>query len=991
MQNSIRKSIFNWSLVAATFTVGFFVALFPLESAAATTRVSLPATDFTLVNGATYTVDGDTPEGSWLIPLATQSSYTETISMGSSFAAGTVSVFLKVLDYDSSQTFTYTVAGVTSSSQAFNDRDNPTIYWSTLNSITTAGSSSSLTLTFTRATAHNIRLMHIYVTSDANESVFRDDAVRSYNYPTTSDTVTGSATFNFIPNSSFECGIGSFWRIIPGNGNSRTNTLNDLWSTAQAYHGTHSMALPVPASGLGTISVESNPFDIGSNKVGTASVKYRTSGSSCTANIYVRSMYYGSEPAGFAATLERSASITATSAGWTTASVTWTNLYYPNSQYYIILLAQGQSTATTLYADGVQAEFSPSATTYAPMYDFEFDVEATGEKSRVLYDGDSPTLTVRAYNNTGSQLFRDVNYWIYNATNGLSSSNSVALSPNANSAGTATINLSTTEYGHFRGWFWVTNQNSDTELTWVTLPTISGITSIDTNGGFGIHINDSASALAANRRLGATWIRGLSLFRAGRWSETEATDDVFTDVNVADAHTYKFAYMLNVGEDKPSRLTTFALLTNDWSEFVTHEITYHGSNIDGVEIWNEPDQDTGEVPTLADYGLLVDIAVPAVMAVNPNLFIIAGGGVLTYSQVNTFWATVASGNRADIDAISVHEYSPNESQASISKANIIDSGATKPVWNTETGLGDKGSFTGPRAPARTAGTYAVSWKSADPWYDSFYQSPMALVRNAAVCLAYGQTKIFSYDAGQRHIETHDFDSRQFTWSDYDDSIRAKGAAMAIFWSKLDKATGRGTVSNSGLMSAYAYTVGSTHWVVVWGTGLINVALSSLTTGQFLVYDMYGNGGATPGSTTIAATPAPFYVKANGGVSLSTFTNGFYAASVSTRSDTSAPLLTIIHKPRVTGSVNTFRWMAIDDLGTPVEGSPNAILYRYSTDGGANYSAWNGDTWVTTSATSVKVQAKDAAGNTVTVDSDTGGSTPTTTSTGKIKPRNGRRR
>ncbi len=317
----------------------------------------------------------------------------------------------------------------------------------------------------------------------------------------------------------------------------------------------------------------------------------------------------------------------------------------------------------------------------------------------------------------------------------------------------------------------------------------------------------------------------------------------------------------------------------------------------------------------------------------------------------------------------MHEYPPNESVAPALQSDIAVPYA-RPIWNTEAGVTDKGSYTFARAPFRYAGHYLVTWKSADLIYDSFYNNARDIARDFLTCIAYGQRTMFYYDGGQRGIETQDFSSRQFSYLDYDDSVRVKGAALAGLWGVLDECTGLGDVSPSSSLAAYAYTVSSVPHVAFWATSTnqLNVALFDLAIipPNLRVFDLAGNI-ATPSTLTLRATPMPLIVQGTNGVSVDDLTNAFAGATVTLRTDTIAPTLSFATLPRTTTDTREWRWLALDDSGVSDESTPSAITYRYAFDS-EPYSAWSGTTWVERggTVTGLTVQARDLTGNISTV-------------------------
>jgi len=63
-----------------------------------------------------------------------------------------------------------------------------------------------------------LRLMATYITSDPGETVLRDDRVMVFHYPDNRERQFAGVKGNHVPNSSFECGIGAFWRYVSLSG-----------------------------------------------------------------------------------------------------------------------------------------------------------------------------------------------------------------------------------------------------------------------------------------------------------------------------------------------------------------------------------------------------------------------------------------------------------------------------------------------------------------------------------------------------------------------------------------------------------------------------------------------------------------------------------------------------------------------------------------------------------------------------------------------------
>lgn len=954
---------------------------------AADIRVTRHATEFTLPGPQwQLTTDADTPETSWKGMLTLYAGVSATIPLNTTLPAGTYVVAFKVLDYDQGHQFSFTLGGTTVGGLVFNDRETDSLLWMPPQPVVTGSDATTITLNVTRVGLRDMRLMAVFISSNTNDFIFRDDRRMTFQLPTVSDVdVSAAVAGNLVPNASFELGVGPFWRMLNANGATRTNYLQDMWSTDHAHHGTHSVKLPVPSAG--NIYIASNPILFRStNKAHTVTVRVKSEDNPVTANLYVISMY--DAPDGFTPTYAFVTSTTVSPAdGWKLLSLSFTNWAYPNGQYSISVLNQRiGGLATDMYVDSLQVEEGLVASTFAPQYPFEFDVEAS-HVSKVLHTDDSPELALRYYNNTGSPINRDVIYQVRNWTNVVSLSNTVAVTA-ASGFGSTPIALGTNELGHFRITASLTNQFS-TELAYLltTPPPVDGYV---TNSGFGIHVDHSLASLGVAKRAGFKQQVGVSTARV-RWSEVENPSNVFTFPDLQYFNSNSIVVTINLLEATPSWYgTNVANYTNGpWQRWVTNTVAHYKTRLNGqrrYEIANEPDQaeylpGASATERLNFYASLVAIAAPLIKSYDPDALVVAGGGVLTPTHLDTFWAHLSAPIKAQVDLLSVHIYPGNEVIADDLQAWAIANGKTGRIINTESGSGTKGSYTGARAPFRDAGDYITGWKAGDWAYDSFFSGIKAQSHNFIQNQAYDINYNAYYDLGARNIEPFDFSSRQFTVLDYDDSLRAIAGFLITNARLLDQANGYGSASQDARLSAFAFTDASGLPIgALWGSSNLTVQLSGAATNQFRIYDVMGNS-RIPASVSLPVWQIPIFIKGESGITIGTLTNWIWGATVSGRLDVNAPNLSLEMTPQGIG--NHWRWIALDEY-TPNESDPYAIQYRHALNfspSGTNWTPWTGQTWVNQTATNIIVQARDAAGNVSTLTSDGGSSSSGGGSTG----------
>lgn len=963
-----------------------------VTAASAQTQISIPASQMALPSPWVYSTDSDSPEGAWKAPWATQASVTGTVALGQTIPAGAYSVFLKVLDYDRHNTATFTLGGTTSPTLTFEDRDSNG-YWTSNQVVVTVSGASSISVTFNRAMPgiQDLRWFQLYITSDTNETVLRDDLALVFKYPgTAQQNNAGPNKGNRFPNSSFEAGYGG-WQANDANGAIRRFDVSELWSTAQAWHGTRSMRLPVPTSGNYLLS--SVPVTLASNKVHTFSAYVKTAHDSATVNLYLRSLYTApNPPAVFEDVVSQ---IIGTS--WTRISKTTTNLpYYPNGQYFLQFVTQAQGgIATDVYIDGIQVE-ELFVSAWQPKADFEFDAQPS-DATRIFWTNDAATLTVRGYNNAASSATKLITVRAYNFTNGVTWNTNVSLSAGSSNFALSALAIPTTEKGHFRAWLTLTNQETDREWTWLMIepPTTNGF---DTASYFGAHMNADSNVLSRAQRLGVKWQRALSFGRV-RWSEVEPVQGTFIWPDLSVYTNFGIANMLNLGENSPSWITNKLDITNYFGAFVSNAVYHYTNQLKGglaaIEIWNEPQLDGTEIPSLAYYTEVLRIGATVIKAMSPALTVVGGGGLSTSAEITTVWNGLGA-DTSKIDVMSLHEYPPHENVAADAMTNNIIGLGVPAIWNTESGIPEKGSYTFNRVPFRTAGHYVVPWKSADLFYDTLNGTVEAMSRNFLTCIAYGQQKMFYYGYGQRNLAIEDFVSVDYEGLERDDATRVKMACLVAMFRRIDKSTGMGKIilSDNPDTLAYGFTRGSTPLVAYWSANRTNKFITlagSVSAGNLRVYNMMGNH-STPASLALYATHMPLIVEGVGGTTWSNLNYAFANASVTVRADTNAPVLTLTAVSSVTHPSAIeyhLRWLGIDDQDVPEERLADGTTYRYSVNGAA-YSTWNGDTWVNLPGlpTSFSVQGRDTSGNMAQVDISGGGSTnvpiaPTITLSGNM--------
>jgi hypothetical protein len=149
--------------------------------------------------------------------------------------------------------------------------------------------------------------------------------------------------------------------------------------------------------------------------------------------------------------------------------------------------------------------------------------------------------------------------------------------------------------------------------------------------------------------------------------------------------------------DKPNAIT-------DWERYVRTVVGHYKGRIDSWEIWNEPWGDffsgAGGTPEL--YARLMKTAYAAAKDVNPNAEIM---GIDAYANFDKWTeGTLKAAGTQYFDAFSFHDYNDGlyggpASQPYVSSSRfrsyLAKYGAVKPLWDTEGGMGDAGSWYAP--------------------------------------------------------------------------------------------------------------------------------------------------------------------------------------------------------------------------------------------------------------------------------------------------------
>lgn len=370
-----------------------------------------------------------------------------------------------------------------------------------------------------------------------------------------------------------------------------------------------------------------------------------------------------------------------------------------------------------------------------------------------------------------------------------------------------------------------------------------------------------------------------------------------------------------------------------WGLFVSNWVSHYGTNIQSLEIWNEPNQDT-EIPkpngSMAFYAEILRIAVNMIKAISPTTEIVAMGGVLTAADVISTFNYLDAPTLAKIDRISLHYYDPNAAGAWAAYTNLLAYG--KPIDNTESGFYDKGSYVGVNSPRKTEGYPVSLWNDLEWRVATAVEQPRTAARNVMQTKAGGLDRFFYYDFRYSgHMPETSGQGAQPSAMDYDDTVIAKGVAASALLRMIRGYTGAGPVTTKntnvwGLL--WSGTNGSA--AMVWATNNTGYQLV-LTNGysSSKVLDIFGTALAT-GQSTVSVVRLPRFIFS--GSTLAVLSNAVATAAINAVADTEPPVARITICPTGQLPFNDreviIKWMGTDQQSMPNEGFPDLLRFQW---------------------------------------------------------------
>ena len=277
--------------------------------------------------------------------------------------------------------------------------------------------------------------------------------------------------------------------------------------------------------------------------------------------------------------------------------------------------------------------------------------------------------------------------------------------------------------------------SAPTEMVWARVPRPKTLTD-PAQSFFGLHIPFAPSYIGVARDLGQRFVRLHDSSMIGKWPIVEPQQGKFAfydeQVNAAHAAGLAILGMLDGAppwsSTKPREggywgiwnIPDKAEAPEEWRRYVSTVARHYAGKIDNWEVWNEPwgewwihSGNPNATPEL--YAKLMGIAHEEAHHANPKATVV---GVDTFSGHDDAWTkpVLAKSGTGAFDVLSFHDY--NDALAGGKGSRVENNavrlrelqravGPIKPLWNTEGGPGNIGSFYAPETGGLTFSAQAA--------------------------------------------------------------------------------------------------------------------------------------------------------------------------------------------------------------------------------------------------------------------------------------------
>lgn len=795
----------------------------------------------------------------------------------------------------------------------------------------------------------------IYITSITNTLVDKFDRIvdLTVSGTITSNTVAG----NILDNSSFELGMHKGW----------WNATTDGRTNLAAMISTNSRSGTKSARVVYGQAVNTRLYYLKSNATYVTSGYFKTESGIRSVKIGLVHPFAAELPAGYANPFPTLTTATVSNE-WTRVAATNVVRSAAGTRLYVTVAAAGSGT-NAIFADDIQLEQSATPSNYAPKASIEVAL-ATTNAMAIYIDGVHSNATLQAYNTDAARNLA-IGYETRDMHNTLRASGTFEMLA-TNGFTETTIGIHPGLRGAFS--LRLTDVGYEDELAFCVVPAPSGAT---TNAAFGVHgtINRGAFYLEGTQIMGGAWFRGLSHAGAFRWDLAEPTNNVWNwtwaDSSVADVTNSSVAF-LGVLYERPNWASEPPQV-DDWIDYVTNVVARYPM----IQYW-EIDNEPFAVMTAAEYVVLLTNTVPAIKAINPDARIIALGGSSYPYWIDDFFAAAPTNYLTNVFAASVHVYPTVPSSAGIATLNTMrEQLAGIEMWNTETGTKSTGYRRGLDGNYIRYSGSTYSHKDSLPWVQDMVWAADSVMQNHLNSVGLGCSVVCNYDS---RLPANNITDHQFSDIDLDDSFKTRGVQRAVMAWMLDTITNRYNASHAGVQ-LYAFQRNDGEIVAGhYSDTNTSVTVTTTLSQQFRPVDAAGNVGVLADSAFTVGHRVGYLLGTN--VTWNAFTNALWTGTITNTPDTNAPSLAFVPMDTWDDSHVVASWLAIDDVDTPRENTPNAVLYSYRQDGGP-WSEWTATSYFEADISQrmvLEVRAKDTAGNTTDTMTKTFGAGPHATAT-----------
>lgn len=817
-------------------------------------------------------------------------------------------------------------------------------------------------------------------------------------YTAITQTNTDFKAGNLIPNGDFEFDLNLGWsaarrsdEVYADLGTTNSTWLSQGIDTSTFTHGAKSIKINEQYN---SYVLYSPPITVRGGKVGNYTLSLDAKSSGPNMSVEFGAVYTGGSGYYTNQIMGSSGIITNGPITWTfTPTGSWarysTNFYFtplPTRLFYVNLYSGSALGPNAVWIDQVQLVEGVS-TNY--LTNNLLSMSLTANRNGNMFNTNEPrTLTAQFYNNSGSSAAVTWHYEVYDWMNHLlvSSVNSATIPTGASSTN---FTLTTTNNGTTRVLAWLEESADFRDELVFTVAPLPVIPVLQTNSIFGVHGNYQTLAAKSNKAFGISWNRSLSPGLIARWPSIEAVSNVFTWTNfdrTIDAVTNNQIVFLSISSGLNDAIPAWAFTNgypqlNAYSNYIWQVVNRATSKgVRYFETQNEPN--AGGFMTPAAYAPMLATEVTAVKAAAPNAHFTAFAlGNIDGAFITNSWNLLSAGEKAGVDAISIHLYPQTsiDANASDEESEVRDDLAMtwgtftgKPVWQTESGYWNVGVRKTDVIGGKPFAFAAYSSDNEAVYRQGTTLAPEVAMRTLIRCLGVGMARYFYYDIRQADLSTRvvtTAGAQQPTLYHVGyDAFNAVGASF--LWAKrfLDTPTNGVFNLTNGTVRGFLFARADESVLATYSVTKTNTDMT-LTNKNFDRFDMQGNPLPT-NSFTVRVGRFPTYWRTT------TLTTNqmiaiFNSASLASGSDTTIPAVSVDISP--VGNVNErmlplrARWTAIDDFSYNTKDGNTNVVTSYRFLGLTDWSEWSANRIATLDtippiATRLEVQARDRAGN-----------------------------